>query len=91
VKELFAELFGRVDGAARGLGGSMHMYKKEHNFYGGMGIVATQVMSILTPNSWWMAKGLKSSALLRYERSYVVVDAFEGHEFMKICKLFEGL
>ena len=34
---------GRVDGAARGLGGSMHMYKAENNFYGGEGIVGDQV------------------------------------------------
>ena len=30
VKEVMSELMGKVDGAARGLGGSMHMYKGMH-------------------------------------------------------------
>lgn len=40
---VMAELFGRVDGACRGKGGSMHMFSKEHRFFGGHGIVGGQV------------------------------------------------
>lgn len=40
---LMAELFGRTDGVAKGLGGSMHFYSAEHRFLGGWAIVAGQV------------------------------------------------
>ena len=42
-KKVMAELYGKAAGTSQGLGGSMHIFSKEHRFHGGHGIVGGQI------------------------------------------------
>jgi pyruvate dehydrogenase E1 component alpha subunit len=43
VKAVLAELYGKVTGCSKGLGGSMHIFDAEHNMLGGYGIVGGHI------------------------------------------------
>ncbi|CDJ27426.1 pyruvate dehydrogenase, putative [Eimeria mitis] len=42
-REVFAELFGKQTGCSKGFGGSMHMFSKEWNLYGGFAFIGEQI------------------------------------------------
>jgi pyruvate dehydrogenase E1 component alpha subunit len=43
INECMAELYGKSTGCSGGYGGSMHLFSKEHGFYGGTGIVGAGI------------------------------------------------
>lgn len=79
-KAVMAELFGKVDGAVMGKGGSMHMFSKEHRFLGGHGIVGGQ-----TP----LAAGVGFA--IRYEKKDDIIVCYLGDAATNQGQFFEAL
>ncbi|MGZ3634219.1 MAG: thiamine pyrophosphate-dependent enzyme, partial [Parachlamydiaceae bacterium] len=42
-RSIMAEMYGKIDGCSKGRGGSMHLYSREHRFFGGNAIVASGI------------------------------------------------
>jgi len=82
-----AELYGKATGAAKGKGGSMHLFDPTKNFWGGHGIVAGQ-----TPLGLGLAYGVKYQELAGCCLCYLgdgAINQGAFHESLNIAALFE--
>ncbi|HEV3231212.1 MAG TPA: thiamine pyrophosphate-dependent enzyme, partial [Candidatus Dormibacteraeota bacterium] len=77
---VMAELFGRVTGVTKGMGGSMHLVDAERNFWGGHAIVGGHIV---------IAPGLALAAVMQGQKR-VVVDVF-GDGATAIGEFHEGV
>jgi len=77
---VMAELFGRVTGVTRGMGGSMHLVDAERNFWGGHAIVGGHIV---------IAPGLALAATMQKQKR-VVLDVF-GDGATAIGEFHEGV
>jgi pyruvate dehydrogenase E1 component alpha subunit len=79
-RALMAELWGKATGCSRGLGGSMHMFDKEHHMLGGYGIVGGHIP---------LAAGVAFAS--KYRGDGKVTLCFFGEGAVSIGGFHEGL
>jgi pyruvate dehydrogenase E1 component alpha subunit len=79
-RALIAELYGKATGCSHGLGGSMHMFDKEHHMLGGYGIVGSHIP---------VAAGVAFACKYRSDKRVTV--CFFGEGAVSIGGFHEGL
>jgi pyruvate dehydrogenase E1 component alpha subunit len=86
-RDCMAELYGKTTGCSAGKGGSMHLFSREHHFYGGSGIVGAGI-----------GIGVGLAFALKYRGTRNVCLCFFGdgaaqtglfHESMNLAALWE--
>jgi len=85
--KIMAEMYGKAEGCSGGRGGSMHLYDRETNFFGGSAIVA---------NGLPMAAGLAMAHKMQNRDAIIccffgegAVDEGEFHESMNLASLWD--
>lgn len=86
-KKIMAEMYGRKEGCSGGRGGSMHLFDKEKNFYGGNAIVAGHI-----PIAVGMALAVKKQKQNKIVCCFFGEGAMaegEFHEAMNLAALWQ--
>lgn len=86
-RSILAELYGRIGGASKGKGGSMHLYSAEHNFMGGWGIVGGQVP--LAIGFGWASKYRKEDRVTLCFMGEAAVNQGAFHESLNMAALWK--
>lgn len=86
-RKAMAELFGRVGGNAKGKGGSMHLYSREHNFLGGWGIVGGQIP--LATGAGWAIKYRETDQVCLCFLGEAAVNQGVFHESLNMAALWK--
>ena len=76
-----AEMYGKLQGCAKGKGGSMHMFDRPNHLYGGHGIVGAQ-----TP----LGAGLAFASRYEWEVLGKALDGSEPKKKVSLCYLGDG-
>jgi pyruvate dehydrogenase E1 component alpha subunit len=84
---VMAELFGRADGCSGGMGGSMHMFSKEHRYLGGHGIVGGQCPLAL--GVAWAIRYRDEERIIQAYMGEAAVNQGAFHESMNMAALWE--
>jgi pyruvate dehydrogenase E1 component alpha subunit len=84
---VMAELFGRADGCSGGMGGSMHMFSREHRYLGGHGIVGGQCPLAL--GVAWAIKYRDEERIIQAYMGEAAVNQGAFHESMNMAALWE--
>jgi pyruvate dehydrogenase E1 component alpha subunit len=85
-RAVMAELLGKVTGCARGKGGSMHMFSKEHRFLGGHGIVGGQAP--LATGAGWKIKANKEDLVVLCYVGDAAINQGQFHEALNMAAIW---
>ena len=87
-----AEMYGKIDGCAKGKGGSMHMFDKPNHLYGGHGIVGAQTPLgaglAFAARYEWEVLGTGSKKVCLCYLGDGAVDQGAFHEALNLSALF---
>jgi pyruvate dehydrogenase E1 component alpha subunit len=87
MRSIMAEMFGKVEGCCRGRGGSMHLFDKATNFFGGNAIVGAQFPLAVGIGLGYKMQGKDAIACCIFGEGAMAEG--EWHEAMNLAALWQ--